>query len=420
MEAARFTPDTTCFGGDLDCGNGLLTLIRSALERIEVGQVLEVLSTEPTVWHDLPAWCRVNAHPLLGAVPDGERTRYYLQKGAVSRGEARPDWGMQLPLRNGKELDTADWFVGRVGEVPAHAATADGFAPRGSVLEPGAPDYDFFINDRDEVWAENVAELYEQATAGQWDASRDIPWDRLEPLPEPMERAVCQIMTFLTENEFSALYVPGKFVSRINPRYQEVVMFLCTHMMDEARHIEVFTKRALANGGGLQYSAASSQLSLKSLFDQQDFSSASFLLSVLGEGTFVDLLRFIQDHAPDPVTAEIVWRARVDETRHVHFGLSHARHYLQADSSHVHKLTAAVRARAAYMESVTDINPMVQEALAILAGGGIEPDQVQQGLERVRLLMQTMHENRIKRLVTAGFTPDQARELSELHTPNFM
>lgn len=420
MGPARLPSDATCFGGELDCGSGLLMLIRAGLDRLAPGQVLEVLSTEPSVWHDLPAWCRVNAHPLVGAVPDGEWTRYYVQKGTVSRGESAPDWGVRIPLRNGRELDTADWFVGRAGEVPLHAAAGQGFAPRGSVLEPGAPDDDFLINDRDEVWAANVAELYEQATAGQWDASRDIPWDRLEPLPEPMERAVCQIMTFLAENEFSALYVPGKFISRINPRFQEVVMFLCTHMMDEARHIEVFTKRALANGGGLQYSAASSQLSLKSLFAQEDFSSASFLLSVLGEGTFVDLLRFIQDHAPDPVTAEIVWRARIDETRHVHFGVSHVRHYLAADPGHLRKLTEAVRARAATMEDVTGINPMVSEALAVLAGGGIAPEQVQVGLERVRRLMKTMHENRIKRLVTAGFSPEQAHELSELHTPNFM
>ncbi len=420
METDRFTAGATTFGGDLDCGSGLLMLIRAGLDRLEPGQVLEVVSTEPSVWHDLPAWCRVNAHPLVGAVPDGDRTRYYVQKGTVSRGEARPDWGVQVPLRNGKELDTADWFVGRVGDVPDHAATTDGFAPRGSVLEPGAPDYDFFINDKDEVWADNIAELYEQATAGQWDASRDIPWSHLKPLPEPMERAVCQIMTFLAENEFSALYVPGKFISRINPRYQEVVMFLTTHMMDEARHIEVFTKRAMANGGGLQYSAASSQLSLKTLFDQTDFSSASFLLSVLGEGTFVDLLRFIQDHAPEAVTAEIVRRARIDETRHVHFGVAHVRHYLKADPANARKLIEASHARAAVMESVAGINPMVQEALAILAGGGIEPDQVQVGLARVRLLMKTMHENRIKRLVTAGFTPEQAQELSELHTPNFM
>jgi hypothetical protein len=43
------------------------------------------------------------------------------------------------------------------------------------------------------------------------------------------------------------------------------------------------------------------------------------MLSVLGEGTFLDLLAFIERHAPDETTAELVRRARQDESRHVHF-----------------------------------------------------------------------------------------------------
>jgi hypothetical protein len=31
-----------------------------------------------------------------------------------------------------------------------------------------------------------------------------------------------------------------------------------------------------------------------------------------------------------------------------------------------------------------------------------------------------MHEGRVKRLQHAGFTPEQAQHLSDLHTPNFM
>jgi hypothetical protein len=31
-----------------------------------------------------------------------------------------------------------------------------------------------------------------------------------------------------------------------------------------------------------------------------------------------------------------------------------------------------------------------------------------------------MHEGRLKRLVHAGFTADEAQVLSDLHTPNFM
>ena len=48
-------------------------------------------------------------------------------------------------------------------------------------------------------------------------------------------------MTYLVENEFSALYIPAKFISKINPYYMEVPLFLSSLMNDEARHIEVFT-----------------------------------------------------------------------------------------------------------------------------------------------------------------------------------
>src|SRR5262245_12830622 len=410
-------PSTLIDGGDLGVGNGLLMLLREHLDRLPAGAVVSVRTTDPTVEHDLPAWCRVMAHTYLGSAG----STYYFRKGEADPTPAtRPDWGVHLPLRPGGELHTRDWLVGRVGQVREPATGGTGFALRGAVLEPGSPAFDFGINDRAQVWASEVADLYEQATAGQWDASRDIPWADLKPLPEPVERAVCQLMTFLAENEYSALYVPAKFVPRIDPQFAEVVLFLCTQMMDEARHIEAFIKRALANGGGLQYSAASTQLSLKTLFDQHDFMVASFLLSVLGERTFLDLLKFIEDHAPDPVTAAVCRRARADETRHVRFGMAHVRYYLGQDPTHYEELRAAVHQRAAVMSSVTEVSPRIQEALAILAAGGLDPARLGEGMRKVRELIAEMHEHRLHRLGVAGFTPEQAEEISRLHTPNFM
>jgi TusA-related sulfurtransferase len=416
-------PSARVDGGALGVGTGLLMLLREPLEALPAGAVVAVHSSDPAVAHDLPAWCRIMAHVYLGAEGGGPEGATYLFRKGKFRSLAtdqKPDWGIRLPLRKGQELHTRDWLVGRVGEVPEVAPTTTGFAPRGAVVEEGAPAFDFTINRRDSVWAAEVADLYEQATANQWDASRDIPWHLLQPLPEPLERAVCQLMTFLTENEYSALYVPARFLPRINPQFTEVVLFLSTQMMDEARHIEAFTKRALANGGGLQYSAASTQLSLKTLFDQHDFTTASFLLSVLGEGTFLDLLRFIETYAPEPVTAEICRRARADESRHVHFGMAHVRYYLGQDSGHYEELRAAVRQRAAVMSTVTEVNPRVQEALAILAAGGIEADRLAEGSRCVGVLMEQMHAHRLQRLQSAGFTPEQADEMSRLHTPNFM
>jgi TusA-related sulfurtransferase len=413
-------PSARVDGGSLGVGDGLLMLLREAMEPLPAGSVIAIRTSDPTVPHDLPAWCRIMSHAYLGSVLQGDAATYYFRKGEANANLPKADWGLHAPLRSDGELHTRDWMVGRVANVPEHVTGATGFSPRGAVVEPGSPVYDFAINDREKVWATEVADLYEQATAGQWDASRDIPWSELKPLPEPLERAVCQLMTFLAENEYSALYVPAKFVPRINPQFAEVVFFLCTQMMDEARHIEAFTKRALANGGGLQYSAASTQLSLKTLFDQHDFTVASFLLSVLGEGTFLDLLKFIEDHAPDRVTAEVCRRARADETRHVRFGMAHVRYYLAQSPKHFDELLAAVRQRAAVMSSVTEVSPRIQEALAVLAAGGLEPERLREGTRTVRELIAEMHLHRLRRLEVSGFTPEQAEEMSRLHTPNFM
>jgi 5-methyltetrahydropteroyltriglutamate--homocysteine methyltransferase len=53
----RYPPDASFNGGDLDCGSGLLLLIRKHIDPLARGQILEVRSTEPSVEQDLPSWC---------------------------------------------------------------------------------------------------------------------------------------------------------------------------------------------------------------------------------------------------------------------------------------------------------------------------------------------------------------------------
>jgi TusA-related sulfurtransferase/uncharacterized OsmC-like protein len=74
-------PDATCDGGDLDCGSGLLLIIREAMQPLPPGAVLEVRSREISVKEDLPAWCRLVGHTLV-AVQSGEGSymHYYVRK----------------------------------------------------------------------------------------------------------------------------------------------------------------------------------------------------------------------------------------------------------------------------------------------------------------------------------------------------
>lgn len=273
--------------------------------------------------------------------------------------------------------------------------------------------------ERDHVAPPEVAALYDQAVEAQWDGSRDIPWARVGTHAREIDAAIRQIMTFLAENELSALYLPSRFISRIHPAYVEVAMFLATQLHDEARHIDVFLKRSRL-AAGVAISSVSTSRSLLSLLELQDFSESAFLLSVLGEGTFLDLLSFIERYAPDEATAELARRARNDESRHVHFGLAHVRHALSHDPSLYRRLEAAVRRRAATLAGVGSVPAPVQDALTILAAGGTAPRRIAQGHEAFRDLLETMHQSRVKRLLYAGFDTQQAETISTLHTPNFM
>ena len=79
-----------------------------------------------------------------------------------------------------------------------------------------------------------------------------------------------------------------------------------------------------------------------------------------------------------------------------------------------------MRKRAATMASAAGVPAPLADALTILAAGGTDPRGVRKGHEAFRELLETMHENRIKRLLHAGFDGEQAQTISSLHTANFM
>ena len=419
FEVVAVTPSATVEAGDLDAGSVLL-LVRNAVARLQAGEVLEVRATDDGVGQEVAAWCRLNRCELVTGLDTGVENAYLVRKGEGAARWDTPDWGMRLPVRPGRGIDIRDWFVGRVGEVPEEAPTYWGFVPRGAVPEKGMPDYPYVLNRKDDVWADNIASLYEQAKAQQWNASLDIAWDEIPALPDDLERSVCQIMTFLAENEYAALYIPAKFLPRINAQYVEPVMFLATIINDEARHIEAFTKRALANGGGLQFSSNLTEWSLMSLLVQEDYFRSSFLLHVLGEGTFLDLLAYIEEHAPDPVTADIVRKARADEGRHVAYGVAHVKRHLAKEPTLADELVAAAEERSSVLQATTGTNPPVLEALTILGGGGSSPDQIRAGTAAVRELHRSMDEYRTRRMLQIGLDRPTAEKISQLHTANFM
>ncbi|MGH3005824.1 MAG: DUF455 domain-containing protein [Gaiellaceae bacterium] len=306
-------------------------------------------------------------------------------------------------------------LLGGPADVPAQAPPEQALAPRGAPLDGAMPPFGFELRRKDEVWAENVFDLYEQAKRQQWNASEDLAWDAIPALDDELERAVCQVMSFLVQAEYVALHLPAKFIPRIDPTYTEVALFLATQVVDEARHIEVFTRRALARGGGLQTVSAATQWSLKSLLAQEDYTSASFLMHVLGEGSFLDLFKVLEELAPDPVTAEMLRWARLDESRHVAYGVARGAQQIASDPEAANRMIAAAEARASFVRASAGADPALQEALAVLAGGGSSPEQLERGRARLAGLQDRLHVTRVNRLRRMGFSEEQAEHLSRLH-----
>jgi hypothetical protein len=270
------------------------------------------------------------------------------------------------------------------------------------------------------VWAKVAPRLYAQAAARQWDPSAAVSWDAAFDLAPDIEAAVVQVMTYLVENEQAALVVPARFVGRIHPYFREVVQLLAVQMADEARHMEVFSRRALLRGDRLGRSSAGGRASLFTLVSETDFALSSFLLSVLGEGTFVDLLSFLDRYAPDPVTRRICQLAGQDERRHVVFGMAHLENQAAADPALRDRLRAAIHRRHDALMDTAGLNQEVLDGLVLLAAGSWAPEDIASGSRAVRQLQYAMDQGRQRRLVRLGFGADEAAALSALHTRNFM
>ena len=85
IEKHEHEPHVSFDGGDLDCGGGLLLLIRRHIDPLEAGGLLEILSTDSTVEVELPAWCRLTKNELVSWTKSGRQRSFLVSKGPFAR-----------------------------------------------------------------------------------------------------------------------------------------------------------------------------------------------------------------------------------------------------------------------------------------------------------------------------------------------
>lgn len=362
-------------------------------QALRVHAEVRVLGRSSGLRAELAAWCRVRGHRC-----NGDR---------VERGPGA------------RHLATAGAGVDGVDGVSDVADDRWGLALRGALVEDGPADLAFRLTRKEVVWDDDVARLYAMAAASQWDPESAIPWDAPAHPDEAVEAAVVQVMAYLVENEMAALLVPARFIGEIHPHFREVIGLLAVNAADEARHVAVFSRRA-ARSGLPATSSRGGQASLATLVREPDFALASFLLSVMGETTFLELLHFLDAYAPDEATRAVARLAARDEARHVAFAVGHLRGHAERDRDLHARLAHAIDQRHAALSGTAGLNADVFDALVVLAAGSLVPSRIEVGFDAVAGLHQQMDRARRGQLRRIGFPEAETHSLSSLHTRNFM
>ena len=170
--------------------------------------------------------------------------------------------------------------------------------------------------------------------------------------------------------------------------------------MDESRHLDVFRKRTLVNGGGM-VDAGFGAINLLSV---DDFTEMTAMLHLVGEGFVQTLFRMGELISQNDAEKKIFRLAAQDESRHLAFGVTHLKYVMDTqpwrkEEMH-HYLDIQEGALAQSQQASLTTNPMTGEALAILAGGGIE--HIDEGYAKVSIMRKRQVNEYMHRLEVIG------------------
>ena len=291
------------------------------------------------------------------------------------------EWGVRAKP-TGHGLRIGDLNVGIYGEIPDHWEEQTRM-PRGAYPMPGVPPIGISLRSKRELWADNAADLYEEAIQRRWAPATDVPWHTIQPLPDDVEAAMCQLCTELSQAANVEFETIGSWLQHMSYGYHEVKLFLASEMFDAGRHHEAFRKRALSNGGGLGLESRG-EVNRMILESKGGWSETSLLLHLL-RGTFIAAVyRYGERYANNPAEKVLFARAMQDKARHLAYGFQHLRYAVahKDDKAAIFNQLLGIGERIFARELK---EPALLEPMAIIFGGGIEGARV--GMERVNRMM---------------------------------
>lgn len=301
------------------------------------------------------------------------------------------EWGTRAkPTKKGLTIEAIN--VGKYGEVP-DAWEYQTEMPRGAIPIQGVEGMGYSIYEKQELWADNAGALYEEAIQRRWRPATDVAWDTLQPLPDDLERAICQICTHFSEKAQLEADVLAGWEPELSYGYHEVKLYLATTIFEGARHAEVFRKRALANGGGL--GLQSTGWGFRSVTDSRNFTEMLTVQMVLQDSFTLTQYQVCEAYMPHAAEKLLFRLAMQDKARHVAYGIAHMKYVVLHRAERRQELERYLDKGEALLVA-DDRDSATREAFAILMAGG--KNSIQEGLKKYQEMRRRQVEQYLDRL----------------------
>jgi hypothetical protein len=315
------------------------------------------------------------------------------------------EWGIRA--RPGKKgLTIGALNIGTYGDIPDEWPYKTEM-PRGAYPIPGVPSMGYSIYEKAELWADNSADLYEEAIQRRWAPATDIPWETMEELPEEIERAMCQLCTYMCEKALLAGDVVGRWLPEMSYGYHEVKVFLSAAEFDVARQFEVFRKRALSNGGGM--GLQSPGYFHRAIIDARAWTETSAALHVLSNSFVINLYQAAESIAHNEAESLIFRLSMQDTARQIAYGVQHLKYFLIRNIDKREEVHSYLNKAEAVLAHEDGLDAPLREAMIILLGGGLSKEQLSAGVEKLEYFRGRFVRDYLARLAAAGLPERRER-----------
>jgi len=192
---------------------------------------------------------------------------------------------------------------------------------------------------------QELRQLYEKGKGGQWNAEKDLDWDspvskdtwlltpeaslmaqacKLAGRDEATQKAamfdeIDYVLSQLLHGEQAALQLCGQLTNVCEKMDEK--WYSASQVIDEARHVEVFSKLLSRKMGTIYPIGPTLKILLDELLEADTVQKKTLGMQTLFEGMAVGIMDLMRRECRNPLLTEVLRRVEQDESRHAAFGV---------------------------------------------------------------------------------------------------